>query len=155
VKPVKRSDKKSNCAINYSLESVGDLWSLLIVRDIVFFGKRTFGEFLSSEERIGTTTLSRRLKELEKKKILRKTTDEQDKRVEEYDLTEKGLDLIPILLDMTSWGAKHDSKTGANQAWARIIQKHRATVIERIQTVVKKRKSVVEEYDAIVAGLTK
>lgn len=150
---MKRNDRKSDCAINHSLENVGDPWTLLIVRDIVFFGKKTFGDFLSSDERIGTTTLSRRLKEMEEKGILKKETSPEDKRVEEYFLTEKGLDLIPVLLDLTAWGARHDPETGANPSWIRLIQKHRDVIIQRIRGVVKKRKSLMTEYDAVVAGL--
>lgn len=150
---MKRNDRKSDCAINYSLEFIGDPWSLLIVRDIVFHGKRTFGEFLASDERIGTTTLTRRLKELIEKGILAKETNAEDKRVEEYGLTEKGLDLIPLLLDMTEWGARHDPETGAKKDWIRILRKHRSLVIERIRKAVKEGKSVATAYESIVSGL--
>jgi len=91
---MKRNDKKSDCAINFSLETFGDPWSLLIVRDIIYFGKRTYGEFLASDERIGTSVLARRLAALEKKGILTKTLNKTDKRKEEYRLTSKGLDRI-------------------------------------------------------------
>lgn len=150
---VKRNDRKSDCAINFSLENIGDPWSLLIVRDIVFFGKKTFGEFLASDERIGTTTLARRLKELEDKGILAKTPNTEDGRIEEYSLEAKGLDLIPLLLDLTAWGAHHDPKTGANKSWIKLIQKHRVVILRRIRETVKKGHSVSSAYGEIVAGL--
>jgi len=111
---MKRTDRKSDCAINYSLEHIGDQWSLLIVRDMIYFGKRTYGEFLASDERIGTSVLARRLSELERSGILTKTPSQTDKRKDEYHLTPKGLDLVPILVDLTEWGAAHDPDTGAD-----------------------------------------
>jgi DNA-binding HxlR family transcriptional regulator len=110
---MKRLDRKSDCAVNYSLESIGDPWSLLIVRDIVYYGKKTYGDFLAADEGIATAALARRLADLESKGIIIKKRATIDKRKAEYTLTEKGLDLIPILLDLAEWGAQHDPKTGA------------------------------------------
>ena len=84
--------------MNFALETFGDSWSLLIARDIAFWGKRTFGEFLKSKEGIATNILSARLARLEKEGILTKTPHATDKRKDIYSLTEKGLDLIPIML---------------------------------------------------------
>src|SRR5712675_826556 len=113
---MKRLDRKSDCAINYSLEILGDPWSLLIVRDIVNFGKKTYGEFLASDERIGTSVLARKLASLEKNGIITKEPSKIDKRKEEYGLTAKWLDLIPILCELALWGASHDPHTGADMA---------------------------------------
>jgi DNA-binding HxlR family transcriptional regulator len=101
---------RSDCPINFSLEAVGDSWSLLIVRDIAFWGKRTFGEFLRSNERIATNILSKRLRKLESEGILTKTVDPDDKRRDIYSLTEKGLDLIPIVMELGAWAAKYDPR---------------------------------------------
>src|SRR6266581_1219221 len=89
--------KRSDCPINFALEMFGDPWSLLIIRDIVYFGKRTYGDFLASEEGMATNILASRLAHLEQQGLLVKKPSEQDKRKEEYVLMEKGLDLIPIL----------------------------------------------------------
>ena len=100
--------RRSDCPINFALEIFGDPWSLLIIRDIVYFGKKTYGEFLASEEGMATNILASRLAHLEHQGILMKQLFEKDKRKEEYVLTEKGLDLIPVLVDMANWGTEHD-----------------------------------------------
>lgn len=143
---MKRLDRKSDCAINFSLETFGDPWSLLIVRDIVYYGKKTYGEFLASDERIGTSVLANRLAALEKNGILVKRPSQTDRRKGEYSLTEKGLDLIPLLLDLTEWGAKHDPGTGASKNWVTEIRTNREAAIERIRSIVVRGGSVVRDY---------
>lgn len=147
---MKRTDRKSDCAINFSLETFGDPWSLLIVRDIVYFGKKTYGEFLDSDERIGTSVLARRLAVLEKKGILIKTISKIDKRKEEYRLTDKGLDLVPIVVALADWGAAHDPKTGASREWTRAVHTNKEVIIKRIKDVVRKGGSVLKDYKKIV-----
>jgi DNA-binding HxlR family transcriptional regulator len=100
---------RSHCAVNYGVEIFGDRWSLLIIRDIVFTGKKTYGQFLKSEEGIATNVLASRLAFLEEQGILSKKPNPDDRRKDFYALTEKGLDLIPILLNIVLWSAKHDS----------------------------------------------
>jgi len=97
--------------VNYGVEIFGDRWSLLIIRDIVFAGKKTYGEFLKSEERIATNVLASRLAFLEEQGILARSPSPDDGRKDFYTLTEKGLDLIPILLNIVLWSAKHDAKS--------------------------------------------
>jgi DNA-binding HxlR family transcriptional regulator len=111
----KRPRLRSHCPINFVLESVGDKWSLLIVRDIVFFGKKTYGEFLRSQEGIATNLLASRLERLQTQGILRKIPHKEDKRKDYYILTEKGLDLLPIVLEMIVWSAKHDAKSAVHR----------------------------------------
>jgi DNA-binding HxlR family transcriptional regulator len=130
---MKRSDNKSHCPINFSLETFGDTWSLLIVRDIVYFGKKTYGEFLESEEGISSNILASRLVHLEQKGILIKKPHESDKRKEIYLLSEKGLDVIPILLEMAGWGAKYDPKTDAPQNWIAVVNADREMMIGLIR----------------------
>src|SRR5947208_6372448 len=103
------NQRRSDCPINFALETFGDMWSLLIIRDIVYFGKKTYGEFLASEEGIATNILASRLALLEQKGMLVKKPHEEDKRKEMYVLTEKGLDIIPILVEMANWSAQYDS----------------------------------------------
>src|SRR5690349_5703698 len=100
----KHQERRSDCPINFGLQIFGDTWSLLIIRDIVYFGKKTYGEFLESDEGIASNILASRLANLEQMGILRKKPHDADKRKEDYVLTEKGLDLIPILLEMSNWG---------------------------------------------------
>ena len=111
MKTTCKEDVRSHCLVNYGLEIFGDKWSLLIVRDIVFAGKKTYGEFLKSEEGFATNVLASRLAFLEEQGILSKTPSSADRRKDFYALTEKGLDLIPILLNIVFWSAKHDPKS--------------------------------------------
>lgn len=111
MKTTCKEDFRSHCAVNYGVEIFGDRWSLLIIRDIVFAGKKTYGEFLKSEEGIATNVLAARLAFLEGQGILSRAPSPDDKRKDYYTLTEKGLDLIPIVLNIVLWSAKHDSKS--------------------------------------------
>lgn len=101
--------RRSGCPVNFAVESLGDKWSLIIVRDMIFWGKKTYGDFLKSDERIATNILADRLAFLEKEGILTKSPDSTDKRKEVYGLTEKGIDLIPMLLEMIVWSAKNEN----------------------------------------------
>lgn len=102
---------RSNCPINFILETFGDKWTLLIVRDLMFKGKATFGEFLESEERISTNILADRLSRLEEHEIVEKAVAQDKKSKLIYTLTAKGKDLLPIMLEITAWSTKHDSQT--------------------------------------------
>jgi DNA-binding HxlR family transcriptional regulator len=129
--------RRSDCPINFALEVFGDPWSLLLIRDIVYFGKKTFGEFLASEEGMATNILASRLAHLEHQGILVKQLSEQDKRKEEYILTEKGLDLIPILVDMANWSAEYDPHTAAPATWIDLMKADREKMIQRIRETVQ------------------
>lgn len=99
---------RSICPISCALELLGDRWTLLVVRDLIFSGKRRYREFLESPEKIATNILADRLKRLEASGIIRKTQDPDSRRSHLYTLTDKGLDLIPLLIELAQWGAKHD-----------------------------------------------
>lgn len=103
---MKRASGKSHCPINYTLEILGDQWSLLIMRDILHFGKRRYKEFLGSDEKIATNILADRLTKLEKLGIL-------EKKNENYIPTDKGFSLSPLLAEMALWGILHDPETSA------------------------------------------
>lgn len=145
--------RRSDCPINFALEMFGDRWSLLIIRDIVYFGKQTYGEFLDSDEGIATNILANRLAQLEEKGILTKTPSETDKRREVYALTDKGLDLIPILLEMANWSARHDPKTGAPQAWIDLVNADREGAIRLIRATVKAGGSVFVGKGSVLSQL--
>ncbi len=103
-------NKQTNgiCPVNYALDIFGDKWSLLILRDIVFKSKKYYGEFLTSPEKISTNILANRLLKMESEGLLSKTQDTQNLSKFVYQLTSKGQDLIPVLLDLIEWGAKYD-----------------------------------------------
>ena len=134
---MKQQRRRSNCPINFSLETFGDTWSLLIVRDIVFFGKKTYGEFLDSSEGIATNILASRLVQLEEKGILVRKPYPPDKRKEAYVLTEKGLDLIPVVLELANWGAHHDPQTSAPLAFVARVNRDRDNMIRLIRDTVR------------------
>ncbi|MGI4840249.1 MAG: winged helix-turn-helix transcriptional regulator [Janthinobacterium lividum] len=116
MKTLSKQARRSHCAVNYGVEIFGDRWSLLIVRDIVFAGKKTYGQFLKSEEGIATNVLASRLAFLEEHGILLKAPNPDDRRKDFYTLTEKGLDLIPVMLTIVLWSATHDSDSYARRS---------------------------------------
>ena len=134
--------RRSDCPINFALETFGDPWSLLLIRDIVYFGKKTYGEFLASEEGMATNILASRLARLEEQGLLVKQPSPSDKRKEEYALTEKGLDLIPVLVEMANWSARYDPHTAAPAAWIALMQADREKMIQRIRETVQSGGSV-------------
>ena len=106
---------RSHCPVNFGLEAFGDRWALLILRDIIFRGKRTYGEFLKSEEGFATNILASRLDHLVTEGILHRGGDEADGRKAIYSLTEKGLDLIPVVFEIMRWSARHDDASQARR----------------------------------------
>ena len=134
-----RDDIRSHCAVNYGVEIFGDRWSLLIIRDIVFAGKKTYGEFLKSEEKIATNVLASRLAFLEEQGILSKGPNSADRRKDIYTLTEKGLDLIPIALNIVLWSVQHDSKSYARRTKEFIdrLRQNPVEVSEEVRDLVR------------------
>lgn len=124
---------RSHCPINVGLETFGDKWSLLIIRDMVFFNKCAYSEFLASKERIATNILANRLERLKTAGIIRCAPCEEDKRSEVYSLTEKGLSLIPILLEISHWGAQNDPETTVSQSFVYAYEKDRSALAKALQ----------------------
>lgn len=104
---MKEQKQRSTCPISTSLDVLGDKWTLLILRDIVFAGKSTYGEFLQSAEKIATNVLADRLALLELHGILTKSVASDKKSKFTYRLTEKGVDTVPIIIALIQWGTKH------------------------------------------------
>ena len=149
-----KQSRRSDCPINFGLETFGDMWSLLIVRDIVYFGKKTYGEFLDSDEGIATNILATRLAQLEDKGILVKKPHETDRRKEIYELTEKGLDLIPVLLELANWGAHHDPQTSAPKEWIDLVNADKEKMTQLIRTTVQSGGSVFVGPNSVVSKLS-
>ena len=101
------SKTRSVCPISCSLEVFGDKWSLLIIRDLMFYQKSTYGDFLKSEERIATNILAARLLALEENGIIEKREHPDSKAKVLYRLTHKGIDLLPILFEIHLWAEKY------------------------------------------------
>src|SRR4051812_32962671 len=99
---------RSGCPISFSLDFVGDKWMLLILRDMVVAGKSTYGDFLASEEKIATNILADRLGILEKHGFVTKQVGADKKSKFTYTMTEKGIDLVPVIMELTIWGSKYN-----------------------------------------------
>jgi DNA-binding HxlR family transcriptional regulator len=125
--------RRSGCPLNASVEILGDRWSLLIIRDMMLRGFRSYKEFLESYEGIATNILADRLRKLEAHGIITSKLDPSDGRKLIYMLTAKGIDLAPVLTEMVLWAAGYE-QTG-NQALLRQIQKDK----EQFLAAVRKR----------------
>ena len=128
----KKASHRSSCPINISLEILGDRWSLLIVRDLMFRGFRAYKELADSEEGIATNILADRLRRLEQCGIIQIEEDTTDRRKQIYRLTAKGMDLAPVLVELILWGARYED-TEAPPALLRKMQKNRAEFLSEIR----------------------
>src|SRR3984893_4594173 len=130
---VKKSvpNRRSGCPLNASVEMLGDRWSLLILRDMMLRGFRSFKEFLTSYEGIATNILADRLKRLIAHGIITTQQDQTDGRKLNYVLTAKGIDLAPVLTEMVLWAARHEKTE--NQALVRTVQKDKAQFLAAIR----------------------
>ena len=124
--------RRSGCPVSISLEMLGDRWSLLIVRDLMVRGFRTFKDFQGSSEGIATNILSDRLRKLEAAGIVDAEVEKKDGRRVNYRLTEKGIDLAPVLLELLIWGARHE-ETGAPCALIENMEKNREDVLAEVR----------------------
>jgi DNA-binding HxlR family transcriptional regulator len=130
--------KRSDCPISCSLEVFGDKWSLLILRDIMLRGKVSFSEFLASEEKIATNILVNRLGVLESEKILAKQVSSANKSKFIYSLTQKGADLLPIVIEIMDWGAKYNENCPRKELGKK-IKKDKAAVIKELSQELKRQ----------------
>jgi DNA-binding HxlR family transcriptional regulator len=103
-----RTNHRSECVINQTVELLGDQWTLLVIRDIVFVNRRHFRELLTqSMEGIASNILADRLRRLVEQGIITRSADPTHKQKAIYSLTEKGIALVPLLLEMTAWGHEY------------------------------------------------
>ena len=99
-------DNGTKCPITFALDIFGDKWSLIIIRDLLFKEKKYYGEFLNSAEKISTNILANRLVKLESEGLISKTQDTKNLSKFVYCLTQKGKDLLPLVLELIEWSAK-------------------------------------------------
>jgi len=123
---------RSGCPVSISLERLGDRWSLLIIRDLMVRGFRSFKEFQESGEGMATNILADRLRKLEASGIISAEAEKSDARKVNYRLTRKGIDLAPVLLELLIWGARHE-ETGAPCALIAKMVKNRAGVLAEVR----------------------
>lgn len=127
------SARRSDCPISFALDLFGDRWTLLVIRDLAFKGKNSFGDFLASEEGIARNILADRLARLEVEGFIEKRPNPDDLRRSIYTLTERGLGLIPVLVEMILWSAREDPDTGAEADFVREATEDREGLIQRLQ----------------------
>ena len=126
---------KSLCPINQALELFGDKWTLLIIRDIIFNSKNSYREFLQSDEKIASNILADRLSMLEKENILVRKSDPGHKQKIIYNLTEKGIDLLPILIEIGNWSLKYNDLNKEDKTHIKHLKKGG----EKLQRDLKKQ----------------
>ena len=121
-------ERRSGCPVSMALEVLGDRWSLLLVRDMMVRGYRTFREFQRSGEGIATNILSDRLQKLEAAGLVEREAAKEDGRSTHYRLTAKGIALAPVLLELLIWGAHHEP-TDAPCAAIDHMEQNRAAIL--------------------------
>src|SRR5262245_62144050 len=140
------AEPRSYCPINLSLELFGDTWTLLVLRDMMFSGKRHFRELLQSDERISSNILADRLARLVEHGLLTKSDDPTHKQKAIYSLTEKAIALLPIVVQIGAWGSQwvpeakqldarsrkivRDIQSGGPRVWAQLMDELRARHLE-------------------------
>lgn len=129
-------DRRSGCPISIALELLGDAWSLLIVRDLMFKGRHSFNELLEGGEGIASNILADRLRRLSSAGIVSKHPDPGDARRSLYHLTAKGQDLVPVLVELVLWSAKYET-TDAPPATLRAMRSQRQSFIDAVRGRLK------------------
>lgn len=122
--------KRSDCPISCSLDIWGDKWSLLIVRDLMFAKQCTYGDFQKSSEKIATNILASRLQMLEENGIISKWNHPDSKAKVLYKLTRKGIDLLPVMIEMQIWAEKYFPLTEERKAMLKDIKKNKDAFIK-------------------------
>lgn len=122
--------KRSDCPISGSLDVFGDKWSLLIIRDLIFNKECTYGDFLKSGEKIATNILAARLQMLEENGLISKSDHPDSKAKVLYRLTQKGIDLLPILVEINLWAEKYYIIPDNRKAMIEEIKKNKANYIK-------------------------
>ena len=135
-----RSKRRSDCPVSVGLEVFGDSWSLLIVRDLMVRGYRTFKEFHEAGEGIATNILADRLQKLQTAGIIYSERAETDGRRLNYRLTEKGIDLAPAVLELLIWGAHYET-TEAPCAVIESMEENREAVLAEVRRRWRERDS--------------
>lgn len=133
-----KEKKRSDCPVSSSLEIWGDKWSLLIVRDLMFSKQCTYGDFLRSEEKIATNILASRLQTLEETGLISRSSHPESKAKVLYRLTQKGVDLLPLMVEINLWADKYFSLPPDRKALVKEIKKDKEAFIKTNLKMLKK-----------------
>ncbi len=124
-----KSKKRSDCPVSTSLDVWGDKWSLLIIRDLMFAKECTYGDLLKSPEGIATNILASRLQALEENKVIEKLGHPDSKAKVLYRLTRKGIDLLPVMIEINLWAEKYYPIPENRKAMLKEVKKDKAGFI--------------------------
>ena len=130
--------KRSDCPISCSLDVWGDKWSLLIIRDLMFKKECTYGDFLKSEEKIATNILASRLQTLEENGVIDKLEHPDSKAKVLYRLTQKGIDLLPLMIEINLWAEKYSVLPADRKAMLKEVKKDKEAFIKTWMKELKK-----------------
>lgn len=136
---MKEQKQRSTCPISTSLDVLGDKWTLLILRDMVFAGKASYGQFLQSAEKMATNVLADRLAMLESQGILTKAVAADKKSKFTYRLTEKGIDIVPILVALVLWGTKHCPTVVVDPGLLEELKTGKDAAVEKYQRLAREK----------------
>jgi DNA-binding HxlR family transcriptional regulator len=125
-----KAKKRSDCPVSSTLDILGDKWSLLIIRDLMFAKQCTYGDFLKSPEGIATNILASRLQLLEENKIIEKLEHPDSKAKVLYKLTRKGIDLLPMMIEINLWAEKYFSIPEDRKAMLKEVKKDKIGFIK-------------------------
>jgi len=125
-----KGKKRSDCPVSCSLDIWGDKWSLLIIRDLMLAKECTYGDFLKSDEGIATNILASRLQALEENKMIVKLEHPDSKAKVLYRLTRKGIDLLPVMIEINLWAEKYFSIPEDRKAMLKVVKKDKAGFIK-------------------------
>lgn len=133
---------RSDCPMSYSLDFFGDKWTPLILRDVMFYDKTTFSEFLGSAEKIATNILTDRLNMLNNEGFLIKSVSPTNKSKFVYGLSDKGINLVPLMVELLIWGALY-SPDGGPQLVLDKIKKNKTIFIKELQEKLASRRKLL------------
>ena len=142
--------RRSDCPISFSLDIFGDKWTLLILRDIMFYNRRRFSDF-TPQEHMATNILSDRLTKLEAVGLIAKLRDPTTKNQYVYDVTPASKTLLPLLIEMTLWGLEHDPESLASKNFIKRAENERTKVSREINRSIQRGKFA--DYRSHVMGI--
>lgn len=133
--------KRSDCPVSQSLDVFGDKWSLLIIRDLMFRNKCTYNDFLKSDEGIATNILASRLKALEENGIIEKSPHPDSKAKILYRLTQKGIDLLPVIMEVYIWSEKYFNIPADIKSTIKEAKKDKDKFVKQIKEELKNKQT--------------
>ena len=135
---MKTINSRSDCPIGYTLDIFGDKWTMLIIRDLLLYGKDSFSEFLCSDEKIATNILTDRLNMLLRDGFVTKHTAPTNKSKFLYRPTEKTIELVPVLMEITLWAEKYNP-AGAPTDIVEPLKNNRTKALRDLKKKVEER----------------